>query len=163
MVSEDANSVGEYVVKDIVVPTIKDLLFDAVRGALEMVLWGSTTKHRSRKNTPYNSLNDGVYHYNGNSNSSKRDRDYRRSKSDDFFNVSEVMLESRIDAENVLDSLRMALEEYPAVSIADFYDTLGQSAPHTAYKYGWKDLRDADIRHCKDGYYIDFPQPRPLD
>lgn len=164
MVSEDANSVGDYVVKDIVIPAVKDVVFDAIRGALEMILWGSTSGRRGRKNIPYNSLKDGgTYQYNGMSNSNRKEREPRRSRSDDFFNVSEVMLETRRDAENVLESLRMVLEEYPAVTIADFYDTLGQSAPHTANKYGWKNLNDADIRHCKDGYYIDFPTPRLID
>lgn len=160
MVSEDANSVGEYVVKDIVLPTLKDLIFNAVRGSLEMILWGSASGKRGKSNIPYNSLNsNGMYYYNGNN--IKNDIP-KRSKSMDYFDVNNIMFKNRIDAEEALSTLQMALEEYPSVSIADFYDALGMSAPHTAYNYGWTNLTGADIRPYRGEYYINFPPYKPI-
>lgn len=160
MVSEDVNSVGEYVVKDIVLPTIKDLIFNAVRGSLEMILWGSASGKRGKSNIPYNSLNsNGVYYYNNNS---KNESTVKRSKSMDYFDVNNIMFKNRIDAEEALLTLQTALEEYPSVSIADFYDALGMSAPHTAYNYGWTNLSGVDIRPYRGEYYINFPQYKPI-
>ena len=164
MISEDANSVGGYVVSDIVIPMVKDLVYNSIRGALDMILWGgSSVGKRGRKNVPYNSLNDGgTYHYNGSSNSSNN-VSHNKQKMNDYYNISEVMFDTRRDAEAVLETLRMVLEEFPSVSVAEFYDTLGQTAPHTTYKYGWTSLIDADVRSCRDGYYIDCPAPKLIN
>lgn len=164
MVSEDAENVGGYVFHDIIVPTIKDLIFDAARGALEMVLWGSTSGRRGRKgNVPYNSLNEkSTYQYNGRTNgSSREERKSRRNYN--YFDISEMVFDRRSDAEDVLYQLRMVLEEYPSVSVANFYDVLDMSAPYTAENYGWTDLKDADVRKCKGGYYLDVPDPRVIN
>jgi hypothetical protein len=37
------------------------------------------------------------------------------------------------------------------------------SAPYTAENYGWTDLKDADVRKCKGGYYLDVPEPRIIN
>lgn len=162
MVSEDASSVGEYVIKDIVLPTVKDLIFEAVRGSLEMILWGSTSGRRNgRKNIPYNSLNSGTAYYYGGVNNTHAN-DIPKHKSIDYFDVNNFMFKSRRDAEEVLSTLQLALEEYPSVSIADFYDALGMSAPHTAYNYGWTNLSGVDIRSYRGEYYIEFPQYKQI-
>lgn len=161
MVSEDANGVGDYVFKDIVIPAIKDVIFDAARGALEMVLYGDHSRRRSRNDrVNYSSISSGSYQYGRNS-SKRESSEPRRNRVDDF-EVREVIFESRRDAENALSALLMVLEEYPSVSVGDFYDALGQSAPHTTLNYGWTNLNDAKVKPCKDGYYIDFPDPKPI-
>ena len=50
MISDDAESIGGYVLKDIVIPTIKDLIFDSIRGALEIALWGGSKSLKSWHN-----------------------------------------------------------------------------------------------------------------
>ena len=164
MVSEDAENVGGYVIQDIIIPTIKDLIFDAARGALEMILWGNTSGRRGRKgNVPYNSLNEkSTYQYNGRTNISSRE-EKRSRRNYNYFVISEMVFDRRSDAEDVLYQLRMVLEEYPSVSVANFYDVLDMSAPYTAENYGWTDLKDADVRKCKGGYYLDVPDPRVIN
>lgn len=159
MVSEDAGNVGEYIVTDIVIPTVKDLVFNSVRGALEMVLYGRVSK-RSGKHTPYSSISSGGYVYNGIK--SQKEKSVPRNSSA-YFDVNNVMFEERRDAEEVLDTMVTLLEDYGSCSITDFYDAMGQSAPYTAEKYGWKNLSDATVRSCREGYYIDFPQYRLID
>lgn len=164
MVSEDAENVGGYVIQDIIIPTVKDLIFDAARGALEMILWGNTSGRRGRKgNVPYNSLNEkSTYQYNGRTNVSSRE-EKRSRRNYNYFDISEMVFDRRSDAEDVLYQLRMVLEEYPSVSVANFYDVLDMSAPYTAENYGWTDLKDADVRKCKGGYYLDVPDPRVIN
>ena len=160
MISEDSSSVGEYIVNDIVIPTVKDLLFNSVRGALEMVLYGRVSKSKG-KHTPYSSISSGGgYVYNGTR--SQKDKSSPRNSSM-YFDVNNVMFDERRDAEEVLDIMITLLEDYGSCSITDFYDAMGQSAPYTAEKYGWKNLSDATVRSCREGYYIDFPQYRLID
>lgn len=164
MVSEDAENVGGYVIQDIIIPTVKDLIFDAARGALEMILWGNTSGGQGRKgNVPYNSLNEkSTYQYNGRTNASSRE-EKRSRRNYNYFDISEMVFDRRSDAEDVLYQLRMVLEEYPSVSVANFYDVLDMSAPYTAENYGWTDLKNADVRKCKGGYYLDVPDPRVIN
>ena len=74
------------------------------------------------------------------------------------FSFNEVVLFDRGETEEVLMSLREQIDRYGMVSVADFYDMVGQSAPYTANKYGWRDLRDAGIDRVRDGYSINFPK-----
>lgn len=159
MVSEDVGTVGEYVVKDIILPTIKDLIFNAARGALEMILYGNASGRNGRgKNVPYNSIstNSGVYRYDVSRNNQNNKNN--RQPPIDYFDVNNVGFKTRADAEMVLDSLRTVLEEYPTVSITDFYDAFDTSAPYTANNYGWSNLSgDIKIKPYRGEWYIDFP------
>lgn len=156
VVSKDAGTVGEYVLKDVILPTIKDLIYNSIRGSLEMVLWGTTKP--SKKNVPYNSISSGTYHYNGITNGVSKKEQSNHKRSIDYFDVNNIMFDTRADATNILDNLRMILEEYPSVSINDFYDLMGLSAPHTANDYGWTDLRDAEVQMFRGKYYIALPE-----
>lgn len=151
-ISEDAGNVGEYVIKDVIIPTAKDLLFNSVRSALEMVLYGRVRKTSNR--TSYSSISTGTYVYNGRSSTNSKKPSKPASA---YFDVNNIMFDTRSDAENVLDDLVTLLENYPACTIGDFYDAMGQSAPYTAENYGWTNLSEAQVRSCRDGYYIDFP------
>ena len=159
VVSEDAGTVGEYVLKDVILPTIKDLIYNSIQRSLEIVLWGTTKP--SKKNVPYNSISAGTYHYNSISNApSKKDKSFGKQSALDFFDVNNYKFKTEADATRVLDGLRLALEndQYISVSINDFYDLAGVSAPHTTNDYGWTDLRDAEVYRYAGGWYIDLPE-----
>lgn len=164
MISEDAHSVGEYVIKEVVLPTVKDLIYNSARGALEIALFGKASGRSGRRNTPYNSLNEGVrYQYNGSSNSSKRnERSNQTLAPENWFNVGDIGFKERMDAERSLEKMRMILEEYPTASVADFYSTLNKTAPYTAENYGWSDLSGVQTYPYKGWFYIDFPEPKPI-
>ena len=159
MMSEDANTVGEYVVKDIVVPMVKDLIFNVAQGALNMVLYGNNSIRPGLKNNvPYNSIStkSGVYRYN----SQNLNTNGTNSKMQpiDYFNVNNFGFQTKADAEKVLAGMRMILEDYPSVSIHDFYDLSGITAPHTANDYGWTDLRfDIKSVNYMGRWYLDLP------
>ena len=55
------------------------------------------------------------------------------------------------------------IEQYNVVSVLDLYDMVDMSAPHTANKYGWTNLRNADVVRVRDGYVIKLPKPFPID
>ena len=75
--------------------------------------------------------------------------------------VPTTLMSSR--SEGVLDELDNILRRYKIVSVADFYEVVDQTPPFTAHRYGWTDLRQADIASGRDGYYIRMPKPAPLD
>ena len=55
------------------------------------------------------------------------------------------------------------ISSYRVVSVADFYDLAGITPEYTDNKYGWTDIRSANIVRVRDGYMIKLPRAVPLD
>lgn len=56
------------------------------------------------------------------------------------------------------------ISKYDSVTLADLGEMLGITGDFTDVKYGWTDLKDADIRRARGGGYILLlPPPEPLD
>ena len=74
-----------------------------------------------------------------------------------------IILESRGEAEDVLERMDELIATYQVVSVADFYDLVGVSGNYTDNKYGWTDIRNASVIHVRDGYMIKLPKALPLN
>lgn len=157
-IKEDIASVGSYILKDLIIPNIVNTIVDAATDAIRMTFLGEKgrTKKRSGDRTPYNSLYDG--------NGSRRDSSYA---SDARYYSDALTFDSRMDAELVLDEMGEAIRDYGEVSVAGMYDAAGMTAPYTSNRYGWRSIRDAEIKRVRvDGeirYAIDLPKARPLN
>lgn len=154
-ISEDANNIKTYVVQDVIIPTIKDTIWNAFTNSLEMVLFPGGRKKRSGgSKISYTNYYD-------------RDRrDDRRavsSRSITRFDYDELIFESRGEADAVLVQMEEIIDCYDAVSVSDLYDMVGETAPHTANRYGWTNLRNAEPVRVRDGYILKLPKALPLD
>ena len=74
----------------------------------------------------------------------------------------EIILESRTEAEEVIDKLYEVISRYESATVADLYQLVGLSSSHTDYKWGWTDIRGAGVSRSRDGYVLDLPEPIPL-
>lgn len=156
--AEDAKTVKGQVFTGVIIPGIQRLITDMVKTGIDILIYGGRSRDprdsRSR-NISYSSFYDR-----------NRDNSYDKipqaATRKDFFNFNDIVLFDRGEAEEVLMSLKDQLDRYHMVSVADFYDTIGQSAPYTANKYGWRDLSDVTIDRVRDGYSFNFPKATPL-
>ena len=146
-IADESRDIKSYLFKDVVVPTIKKTITDVV----DMILYGGS--RRSRSNGPkvsYRSFYD----------------DPRDARSDarlaQSYSYSEIILESRGDAEEVLDQLNNILDEYKIVSVADLYDLVGLTGNYTDNRYGWTNLSNADVIRTRDGYQLKLPRALPI-
>jgi hypothetical protein len=55
------------------------------------------------------------------------------------------------------------IETYGLVRVADLYDLVGITGNYTDNKYGWMNIRNADIVRVRDGYMIKLPRAMPID
>lgn len=151
-ISEDLSNVKSYIVMDILVPAVKKAVSDIVTNGIDMILYGETgrsTKEKRRSNVDYVSY----------SRYSDRDRDDRRSsRSSIGYTYDDIILDSRREAEEVLDKLYELLDQYGVVSVADYYDLVNVSGEYTDNNYGWTHLRNAEIIRDRDGYVIKLPK-----
>jgi hypothetical protein len=78
-------------------------------------------------------------------------------------NFQEYVAGSRVEAEAVIDQMFDLLSQFQVVTVADFYDMIGESSHYTDQKWGWVDLRGAQVQRVTHGYLIDVPKPIALD
>ena len=158
---DETVSIMDYIVYDILIPTIKNTISDVVTSSLEMTLFG---ERRSRGNISRNRDRSYVsYSSYSKSDRDSRDRDERRSNRRNNHDFDDVLFESRPEAEEVLSHLGDLIMDYGFASVADFYDICGLESEYTDNKYGWTSLRDAHTDRVRNGYIIRFPRTRPIE
>jgi hypothetical protein len=74
-------------------------------------------------------------------------------------NTGVIEIDSRAEAEEILAALNAAIDQFDAVSLAEFYQMVRMTPDHTDYKFGWEDLGGAKIVHSRGAYYLDLPKP----
>ncbi len=79
------------------------------------------------------------------------------------YNYNNVDFDIREDAERVLNDLKAELMQYPAVSVASFYQLCGITPNSTDFNYGWQNLSAAQLVITGGKYRIQFPPVRNLD
>lgn len=157
--AEDANTVKGQVFASVIIPGIQRLITDMVKTSIDVLIYGGRSKDRDTRggNISYKS------YYDKNRGSSDYNKIPSSTYNKNVFSFNDVVLFDRGETEEVLMNLNEQVDKYGMVSVADFYDMVGQSAPYTANKYGWRDLRDVGIDRVRDGYSINFPKASPLE
>ena len=156
-ISEDAANVKSYVFLDVLVPAIKKAISDVVRDGIDIILWGEARSKKSSSNASYVS-------YSSYSGRDRRDeRRYSDSRVRSAYSYDDIILETRGEAEDVLDRMGELIDTYGIVSVADMYDLVGISGNYTDNKYGWTNLRNAEPIRVRDGYLLKLPKPGPIN
>ena len=158
-VSEDAGTVKSYIFSEVILPGLKDLIVDMVTDGINLLVNGESSRRKK-------SNRGGVSYVSYEGNTKKRDRDRGRESSErrHAYSYDEIVLETRADAEEVLNQMDELIETYDAVSVGDLYDLVGVSGSYTDNKYGWTNLRNADVVRVRGGgYALKLPKALPLD
>lgn len=171
-VGGDAQSVGQYVLFEVLVPAVKDVIADMVSQGVERMMFGEA-RSTSRRTGNRPSGIGGYTAYNRYSSSKppwSADRNDRRPEptpmsrrakaSHDF---DEIILATRTEAETVIDRLYYYLEKYEQVTVSDLYELVGVAGTFADEKWGWTELRGAGVRRIREGYLLDLPKPEILD
>ena len=155
-ISEDVTNVKSYILMDVLVPAIKKAISDIVRDGIDMILYGDSGRSNRRStNAGYVSYRDF---------SSRRDSDrFSNDRIRGSYNYDDITFQSKADAQDVLDGMDDLIETYKVVTVADLYDLIGKSCNYTDNKYGWTNLRNAEVLHGRDGWKIKLPRALPID
>jgi hypothetical protein len=154
-ISEDVHNIKDYILFDILAPSIKKAFYDIVMGSLDMTLFGGRGGKRSTA--------DRVSYRDYSSSSRRDDRSYSSTRTASGYSYDDIILETRGEAEAVLARMDEIMEEYDVVRVADMYDLVGITGEHTDNKYGWTNIRNAEIERTRDGgYRIKMPRALPI-
>lgn len=156
-VSEDISSVKSYVFMDVLVPALKKAAYDIVTEGVDMLLFGGSGGKRGKRSSDSGKISYRSYY------DEPRERRHAHSDSRNRFDYDDILFDTRGDADYVLDQMFEILDNYKMVRVLDLYDLAGLTAPFTADRYGWTNLRSARVDHVRDGFIIKLPKASPID
>lgn len=165
----DSKSVLEYVLFDILKPAAKDMIVDATQAGLERTFYGEA-RSGGRRGYGRGPSGPGYTAYNrpgapvvrsGGPREEPRHAPSRRARANHDF--GEIILQTRVEANAVMDTLYELLSRFEVVTVADLYDAVDVESAFTDNRWGWEDLQGSDIRRVRDGYLLVLPRPVPID
>lgn len=158
-ISDDAANVKNYVIMDVLIPSIKNAISDIIKSSVDMIFGTSTSS--SRKTTASGSRVSYRSYYDDPRDSR---RDYASSyNSANRFDYDDIVFKSRSDAEAVRIEMLNLIDRYGFVRVGDMYDLVDLPAPFTSNSYGWTNLRNAEAIRVRDGYILRLPKASPID
>lgn len=155
-ISEDVTNVKSYILLDVLVPAIKKAISDIVTNGIDMILYGGSGGNK--KSSTASKVSYRNYYERENDR-----RDYNSSRTKTGYNYDDIILDNRGEAEDVLSRMDELISTYGLVSVADLYDLVGVTGNYTDNKYGWTDIRSAQVVRVRDGYLIKLPKALPLN
>lgn len=155
-IAEDADTVMNYVFMDVLLPAAKNAFSDAISQGIERMLFGEQRSRATPTRTGYTNYAQRF------TQPKVADRQPMSRQARASHNFSDIILETRVDAEEVLDLLRNLITTYGSANVNEFYDLVGITGEFTDDKYGWDDLRSAYIKPVRGGYMFNLPRPQPL-
>lgn len=171
-IAADMSNVGDYIMRDILVPTIKDVIVNSVRNAISIAVYGEPDRSSyRRRSSGYfgGSVRDYGYDYdNSYSSYSSYYGDYRRRRSPDPAPVApymgnsgslEIWIPYYPEAIDVLRCLRDGLSSHPSVTLSNLYELSGMSDMITpeCNSRGWTDLSAAYVKQEGEAGVIVLP------
>lgn len=157
-IRNDAKSVKDYVIFDVLLPAVKDMFSSAIQTAADMFIYGEKRNHGNtrtlgnRAGTNYNTVYRTV---NGDNQT--------RAAGGDRYAVEDILFDTRPDADAVLDDLMAEIDRFGMVSAFKYYQFCGLSCDYTLKDWGWYDLQNASVVRTRDGdYTIKLPRIKAL-
>lgn len=158
---DDARSVGQYILFDVIIPASKTMISDALSQGVERALFGESRRSNIRSGRPtYTS-------YNRISSPRPFEEPRRevapRAETRGSTDIHDIVLADRAEAEAVIDGLSLIVDQYDVVTVQDLLELVGVTGSYTDNRWGWYDLRGAGVRRIRDGYLLELPRVSPVE
>ncbi len=154
-IAEDATNVKSYIIGDVLIPAIKKAIDDIVSNGIHMLIYGdsATAKKSNVSKISYRNYYDR----------NEDPRDYS-VRSRNAFDYEDIIFSNRGDAESVLTAMEDIIDQFGVVSVGDLYDLADISTTnYTVNKYGWTNIRSAQVVRGRDGYLLKLPRAMPIN
>jgi hypothetical protein len=165
--NDDAGNVVQFVLHDVLVPSIKNTMVEMIKSGAEMLFFGETKGNRTYRDGNQSRVSYGAYfksELDRNRRADPREREANaRVVNRSRYDFSDIVLGNRGDFEIVLSALLELIDRFHMASVADFYDALGISNDYVDNHWGWTDLSMATIAPVRYGWRINLPDPIELD
>lgn len=168
-ISDESKDVKSYIIKDVIVPYLKNMFSEIIRGSTEMILYGGETPNVLDMHRRSTTGRQGYYanrtSYNTAYNNTVRNSNAGRVTTQvkpNGFGLDEIVFTNKRDAQKVAEYMLTYLEQYDVFSLAEFFELCGMDSEWTHTKYGWSAPLEISIVQIKDGWMLDLPLPVSL-
>lgn len=168
---ENLKTIGKSVFMEILLPGARDIAFDMVKEGAHKALYGNSST-RSIGQTVVNNAANRIRTTNYSTMSASPIVGTQQigmplsSQDKAKFDFSRLVFQEQSMALEVLERLNDAITEFNIVTVADFYDFIGQTGNgFTDQKHGWnaQAFQGAEVRRAHGGgYVLNLPQPREI-
>lgn len=150
------------IIDEVIIPGIKDVFADILYRGVDIALFDGSGSSRGR------GRGRGSKHRSSSSSRSydkyyeDKERKGSRSSSSAYY-VDDVEFESKLQADEVWDSMVEDLEAYDWVSVYQYYFLSGERTEYTDEDWGWDSLEGCSIRRSRGGWSIHMTKPKPAN
>ena len=149
----------DYVIRDVLIPGLLDILYDGITRGVGRIIYGekgSSVRNNNGRGVNYNGirrLSDG--------------ETLRRTKNETsvvgVYDYNEIELETKADADRLLDSMCEYLEIHDIISVADMYSMANyKSGDYTDNNWGWDSLAGSHVKRTSDGWTLVLPRVKSI-
>lgn len=154
-------SASSYIVAEVLLPALRNTIVDATTKGIERMIYGDAAPRRSSgRPGPRVSYHSPVDRY------SPQQRAYLPGQSANVpqrrQDVSDFIVDSREEAETVVETLGDIISQYEVASVSDLKEMLGLGSSYVDNHWGWSNISYIDIKHVRGGWLIDLPPVEPI-
>lgn len=158
----DVRDASKYVLADVLLPALRNMLWDVWSQGGKRYIYGDSPLRRrptdysstTRYNNPINPVHTTYY---GSGESRPRLPDQPHPHRQVRRDVDRIIMSSREEAERAIEIMIDSIDKYDSVSLADFYEIIGEASTPADNNWGWRYLNNAEVRQVSDGYLISLP------
>ncbi len=162
--AESVSGVGNYVLHELILPNIREMIQSVVVGGIERALYGDSAPKPYRPRAGY-----GFYsapsrpagwtsrtNYSAGAPTPRDDQWTNRPPS-----YSDLVVPSRQEAEDVLQALLDMAERYGSASVGDLFSLAGMSTTHVDESWTWNanEVSQGRVQMRRGGYGFSLPAP----
>lgn len=159
-VGGNARTAANYVMFGVMLPALREMVYDAGSGWLEKVMFGDTRTKRGPSSNHFGQISYNRMTVANTKPPMPRGMSKRARSRHDF---DEIVLSTRAEAEEVLERLWDLVGKYDSASVADLYELVGEKSTHMDHRWGWDNLQGSSVTRLRgQGYLLDLPDPEPF-
>lgn len=154
--AEDFETVKNHLVSEVLIPGAKKIFSELIKIGTDILIYGESGRRDSSSGSKvsYRSYYDK---------SGERKTYSGETRARNRFDYEDIIINSRGEAEEILDQMQELIDTYDVVRVTDLYDMLDITAPYTGNRYGWKSINGAKPIRVDDGYILKLPRVQPID
>lgn len=160
----DSGSVLGYLLKDVLVPALQDIVINTVTQGIEKAVTGEV-RNPGRAASSYRGSSSRGTHVSYDRPGLVRPATSTRrpTTQPSSMDIDEIVLDTQHDAQTVANQLYDELRVYNLVTVAALYGFIGETPTYLDSKFGWDDLDGLDIQRLRNGAGWVLQLPRPID
>lgn len=158
----DSRSVGSYLLGEVLIPTLRDMLYDMMSMGSERMIYGDQrAPRRTTRNEPGRPKirYDNMYEPRGRSSRGSLPGESRRDRPG---SLQETIFQYKEDAMDVIDQLAEIIDKYEYAQVSDFKKIIGVPATYVDENWGWTNINYAEVRKVREGWIVNLPDVEPL-